>query len=172
MAEASRFLARYGTAAVLALLILLNFAITPNFASLQTINVNLTQVCTIVMVGIGMTLVIATGGIDLSVGSLMALTSVTIGFSFAAGLPLPLAILAGIAIGGTIALDALFGGPISGASMNPARSLGPALVSGTWTNQWIYVLGPLIGAVLAVAAYKVMTSASAVPIPQSPTSSE
>jgi MIP family channel proteins len=78
---------------------------------------------------------------------------------------------AGIAIGGTIALDALFGGPISGASMNPARSLGPALVSGTWTNQWIYVLGPLIGAVLAVAAYKVMTSASAVPIPESPTRS-
>ena len=67
---------------------------------------------------------------------------------------------AGIAIGGTIALDALFGGPISGASMNPARSLGPALVSGVWTDQWIYVVGPLIGALLAVAAYKVMTSTS------------
>jgi len=65
---------------------------------------------------------------------------------------------AGIAIGGTIALDALFGGPVSGASMNPARSLGPALVSGTWMDQWIYVVGPLVGALLAVTAYKLMTS--------------
>jgi aquaporin Z len=65
---------------------------------------------------------------------------------------------AGIAIGGTIALDALFGGPISGASMNPARSFGPALVSGTWSDQWIYVVGPVLGALLAVAAYKAMTS--------------
>jgi len=65
---------------------------------------------------------------------------------------------AGIAIGGTIALDALFGGPISGASMNPARSLGPALVSGTWTDQWIYAVGPLVGALLAVVMYKLMTS--------------
>lgn len=64
---------------------------------------------------------------------------------------------AGLAIGGTIALDALFGGPISGASMNPARSLAPALVSGMWSEQWIYVAGPLIGALLAVGAYRIMT---------------
>jgi aquaporin Z len=64
---------------------------------------------------------------------------------------------AGIAIGGTIALDALFGGPVSGASMNPARSLGPAIVSGLWSDQWIYVAGPIAGALLAVVAYKVMT---------------
>ena len=57
----------------LAALIAFNLAFTPNFASLQTLNVNLTQVCTIVIVGVGMTLVIATGGIDLSVGSLMAI---------------------------------------------------------------------------------------------------
>ena len=50
-----------------------NLAFTPHFAALQTLNVNLTQVCTIVIVGVGMTLVIATGGIDLSVGSLMAI---------------------------------------------------------------------------------------------------
>ena len=43
---------------------------------------------------------------------------------------------AAIAIGGTIALDALFGGAVTGASMNPARSFGPALVSGTWTDFW------------------------------------
>ena len=64
---------------------------------------------------------------------------------------------AGIAIGGTIALDALFGGPISGASMNPARSIGPAFASGTWSDQWIYVVGPTLGALLAVVAYRLMT---------------
>jgi galactofuranose transport system permease protein len=67
-------LARYGTLAALLLLIAFNLAFTPNFATLQTLNVNLTQVCTIVIVGVGMTLVIATGGIDLSVGSLMAIS--------------------------------------------------------------------------------------------------
>lgn len=64
---------RYGTLIALAALILFNFAVTPNFATMQTLSVNLTQVCTIVIVGVGMTLVIATGGIDLSVGSLMAI---------------------------------------------------------------------------------------------------
>ncbi|KRB60580.1 sugar ABC transporter permease [Rhizobium sp. Root708] len=64
---------RYGTAVALLLLIVVNIAITPNFLSWQTLNVNLTQVATIVIVATGMTLVIATGGIDLSVGSLMAI---------------------------------------------------------------------------------------------------
>lgn len=58
---------------------------------------------------------------------------------------------AAIAVGGTIALDGLFGIPISGASMNTARSLGPALLSGDLSNLWIYVVGPLAGALLAVA---------------------
>lgn len=66
-------LGRHGAIVALVLLIGFNLLFTPNFASLQTINVNLTQVCTIVIVGVGMTLVIATGGIDLSVGSLMAI---------------------------------------------------------------------------------------------------
>jgi ribose transport system permease protein len=64
---------RYGAWIALALLILVNLAITPNFATWQALNVNLTQVCAIVIVGVGMTLVIATGGIDLSVGALMAI---------------------------------------------------------------------------------------------------
>src|SRR3712207_1240372 len=66
-------LARHGAWLALALLVLVNLAITPNFATWQTLNVNLTQVCTIVIVAVGMTLVIATGGIDLSVGALMAI---------------------------------------------------------------------------------------------------
>jgi aquaporin NIP len=64
---------------------------------------------------------------------------------------------AGLAIGGTIALDALFGGPVSGASMNPARSLGPAIVAGIWSDQWIYFAGPILGALVAVGAYRLMT---------------
>src|SRR5204863_9168160 len=61
---------------------------------------------------------------------------------------------AAIAIGGTVGLDALFGGPITGASMNPARSFGPALASGTWTDFWIYVVGPVVGAALGAFAYQ------------------
>jgi ribose transport system permease protein len=65
---------RYGTFVAFLALIVFNVIVTPNFLSLQTLNVNLTQVATIVIVATGMTLVIATGGIDLSVGSLMAIS--------------------------------------------------------------------------------------------------
>lgn len=58
-------------------------------------------------------------------------------------------IMAGVAIGGTVALEALMGGPVSGASMNPARSLGPALVSGNLSTLWIYITAPIIGTWLA-----------------------
>ena len=61
-------------------------------------------------------------------------------------------ITAGAAVGAIIALEAMFAGPISGASMNPARSLAPALVSGRFDHLWIYFAGPLLGALLAVPA--------------------
>jgi aquaporin NIP len=61
---------------------------------------------------------------------------------------------AAIAIGGTVALDALFGGPVTGASMNPARSFGPALVAGEWHDFWVYVVGPLGGAMIGAVAYE------------------
>ena len=67
-------LRNYGTLIAFLALVVFNLAFTRNFATIQTLNVNLTQVCTIVIVGVGMTLVIATGGIDLSVGSLMAIS--------------------------------------------------------------------------------------------------
>ena len=74
---------------------------------------------------------------------------------------------AALAIGGTVGLEAMFAGPICGASMNPARSLAPALVSGTWTAQWLYVVGPIAGALLGALAYQalrgrpIMTATSA-----------
>jgi MIP family channel proteins len=60
---------------------------------------------------------------------------------------------AAIAIGGTVGLDAMFGGPISGASMNPARSLGPGIVAGDLHAIWIYLLAPIVGASLAALTY-------------------
>ena len=61
---------------------------------------------------------------------------------------------AAIAIGGTIGLDAMFGGPVTGASMNPGRSLGPALVSGNLHALWVYILAPLLGASSGGLAYQ------------------
>lgn len=66
---------------------------------------------------------------------------------------------AALAIGGTVMLEALFAGPISGASMNPARSLGPALVSWTWTDQWVYLAGPFLGAILGAFVYQYLRNA-------------
>ena len=65
---------------------------------------------------------------------------------------------AAIAIGGTVALDALFGGPVSGASMNPARSIGPAFVSGDLHALWLYIAAPLAGATLGAVIYQFLRS--------------
>jgi MIP family channel proteins len=61
---------------------------------------------------------------------------------------------AAIAIGGTVGLDAMFGGPVTGASMNPARSLGPAVVSGDLHALWLYIAAPALGAALAGLTYQ------------------
>ena len=61
---------------------------------------------------------------------------------------------AGIAIGAAVAMGILVGGPISGGSMNPARSLGPALLSWTWSGQWVYLAGPLAGAAAGALGYR------------------
>jgi aquaporin NIP len=63
---------------------------------------------------------------------------------------------AAIAIGGTVGLDALFGGPVTGASMNPARSFGPALAAGEWSEFWVYLAGPMVGGVLGALAYELV----------------
>ncbi|MGF1486663.1 MAG: MIP/aquaporin family protein [Prochloraceae cyanobacterium] len=64
---------------------------------------------------------------------------------------------AGMAIGLTVGLDAACMGPITGASMNPARSLGPALISGVWQYHWLYWIAPILGAQLAVFVYREMS---------------
>lgn len=67
--------------------------------------------------------------------------------------------LAALAIGGTIALEALVLGPITGASMNPARSLAPAVVAGDWTDLWLYLVGPTAGALVGVGVYELLRGA-------------
>ncbi len=67
-------------------------------------------------------------------------------------------LFAGIAIGSVILLEAMFAGPICGASMNPARSLAPAIVSGHPENLWVYLTAPVIGAALAIPTWKFLNS--------------
>lgn len=77
-------------------------------------------------------------------------------------------IMAGAAIGATVMLEALFAGPICGASMNPARSLGPAVVSGELTHLWIYLVAPVAGAIAAVAVFYAVHGASRFPAANAP----
>ncbi|MCW3073217.1 MAG: family channel protein [Flaviaesturariibacter sp.] len=65
-------------------------------------------------------------------------------------------VMAGIAIGGTVLLEAMFAGPISGASMNPVRSLAPALLSGNLNKVWLYLVAPVMGAALATILWRWM----------------
>jgi aquaporin NIP len=78
-------------------------------------------------------------------------------------------ITAGVAIGSVIGLEAMFAGPISGASMNPARSFGPALVSMHFENLWIYLVAPVLGALLAVPVCRLICPEKCCePLPSSP----
>ena len=64
--------------------------------------------------------------------------------------------IAALGVGGYIALAGLWAAPVSGVSMNPARSFGPALVSGDWTSYWVYLVGPIVGALIAVGCAVVL----------------
>lgn len=68
--------------------------------------------------------------------------------------------MAGIAIGSVVLLEAMFAGPICGASMNPARSLAPAIVSGNMSTLWIYLIAPVVGASIAVPCWRLIRNKS------------
>ncbi|MEM3382614.1 MAG: MIP/aquaporin family protein [Nitrososphaerales archaeon] len=65
---------------------------------------------------------------------------------------------AGLIIGLVVAMDIWIGGPLTGASMNPARTFGPALVSGNWTAHWVYWVGPIVGGLIAALLYEYLLS--------------
>ena len=121
----SLLVARYGTALALLVLLVFNLAVTPNFATWQTLNVNLTQVCNIVIVAVGMTLVIATGGIDLSVGSLMAISGAIAPMIFLGNLveigwvPAAVAVAMFVAVAATTVLGAFNGWLIARFRIQP-----------------------------------------------------
>ena len=73
--------------------------------------------------------------------------------------------LAGIAIGGALGVGVLIFGPVTGASFNPARWFGPALVSGEFTDAWLYILGPILGALAAALLYRVVMELDERPLP-------
>ncbi|XP_022740332.1 nodulin-26-like [Durio zibethinus] len=64
--------------------------------------------------------------------------------------------LAGVAIGATVLFNIIIAGPITGASMNPARSLGPAVVSGVYKNLWVFIVAPILGAMTATLVYSIL----------------
>ncbi len=69
-------------------------------------------------------------------------------------------LFAGIAIGSIVALEAMFAGPVCGASMNPARSFSPAIVSGHMEHLWLYIIAPIVGAVVAVPVFNILKGES------------
>jgi len=76
--------------------------------------------------------------------------------------------IAGLAIGLTITIDVLMGGPLTGAAMNPARAFGPELIGNMWGEGWIYYLGPVLGAVIASVAYEWLYLRPPQPMPVGP----
>jgi len=73
-------------------------------------------------------------------------------------------ILAGAAIGAIVLLEAMFAGPVSGASMNPARSIGPAIIAGQLQSLWIYIVAPVAGMILATLVHRVLFTDRRTPI--------
>jgi aquaporin TIP len=76
--------------------------------------------------------------------------------------------IAGLAIGFTITLDILMGGPLTGAAMNPARAFGPELVSRDWTDAWVWYVGPFVGGAVAALTYEWLYLRPPAPLPVGP----
>ena len=97
-----------------------------------------------------------TAGAGLVLEAIMTFFLVWVVFATAADPRGAFTIVAGFAIGLTIAADILIGGPLTGAAMNPARAFGPELVQNYWSNAWIWYIGPLLGGGLAALAYELL----------------
>ena len=110
----------------------------------------------------------ATGGLGLEIGLTAVLALVIMSLATDTR---SVGALAAVAIGGTVGLEALVMGPITGASMNPARSLAPAIVAANGTDLWLYIVGPFVGAVLGAALYQFLR-AQPRPIAQTLTAEE
>jgi len=108
-------------------------------------------------------------GAGLVLEAIMTFFLVWVVFATAADPRGAFAIIAGFAIGLTIAADILIGGPLTGAAMNPGRAFGPQLVQNVWANGWIWYIGPLLGGGLAAVAYeRLYLSPVLRPIPPGP----
>jgi MIP family channel proteins len=84
----------------------------------------------------------------------------------------PFNAVAGLAIGLTISIDVLFGGPFTGAAMNPSRAFGPQLVGSHWAHGWVWYAGPLLGATVAALAYELLYLRSVAPSTEPPPPAE
>jgi aquaporin TIP len=104
-------------------------------------------------------------GAGIALEAIMTFLLVWVVFATAADPRGTFASIAGLAIGLTITIDILVGGPLTGAAMNPARSLGPELVLNVWDDWWVYIIGPSLGGVVAAVLYEWLYLRPAKPVP-------
>jgi aquaporin TIP len=108
------------------------------------------------------------GGVGFAVEAILTFFLVWVVFATAADPRGSFKSIAGLAIGFTITLDILVGGPLTGAAMNPARAFGPQLVGNAWDAGWVWYLGPLLGGGVAALLYEVLYLRPARPVPVGP----
>jgi aquaporin TIP len=108
------------------------------------------------------------GGVGFVVEAILTFFLVWVIFATAADPRGSFKSIAGLAIGFTITLDILVGGPLTGAAMNPARAFGPQLVGNAWDAGWVWYLGPLLGGGVAALLYEVLYLRPARPVPVGP----
>ncbi len=108
------------------------------------------------------------GGVGFVVEAILTFFLVWVIFATAADPRGSFKSVAGLAIGFTITLDILLGGPLTGAAMNPARAFGPQLVGNAWADGWVWYLGPLVGGAAAALVYEVLYLRPPRPVPVGP----
>lgn len=133
----------------------------PTYIAMQILGAILASVILFIIFGnescLGSTLLLnetsASSGFLIEVIATLLLVFVVISLTFSSTISKS---IVGFVVGGTVSVDILFAGPLTMASLNPARSIGPAIISGTAHNQWVFIAGPLVGAVVASILYSVI----------------